>query len=537
MRTRASLDGWICGGIALLTVLVHLHVNTDITNDHAAYIAMARQMLYGDWPIRDFRDDGSLLQLLLSAAVQMIGGFRLLGELLLAWVFIAAANGLTYWLAFRLSGSRLAAAVAAVLTVLLVPRPYAYPKLFVYPLAFVALSRYAGRPDGTRLAMVAAATALAFLFRIDHGVVVGAAALVSVFVVRAPDVRAGSREGLRLAGWCVLFGLPQMAYVTWATGWPRYVESILSFGTYAVVTGRGWPLAPSLTGGVFSSANGLAFLLNLYLLIAIIALIHTATDLTRSWRRGGAPPAHAVSVVTTLVMWGLMVPMLARDQLDSRVAEIGVPIAILGAWIAQRWRDAPLPRVVRMSVLGTILAASLASLCARPPMTEFFTRPAAVFRDAPFQIDRFETLAESPPIERYAPPSIEGERWAVRYAALCTRENDRLLVTWFGPEVYLYAGRAFAGDRWVYLPFDNSRQRQRAVVERLRAQSVPLVFVDIAEYAAFGTAWPEIAAYLDQAYASAAEVRVPGARPTRVLARRDRIPSRHVGFANLPCFK
>ncbi len=113
----------ICVGLSVLTVLLHLYVNTDFTNDHAGYLSMSRQIVYGYWPIRDFRDDGALLQILLSALVQKIGGFRLLGEMLLSWAFFAAANCLTYWLTFRLTGKRIAAVVAAVFATLLLPRP------------------------------------------------------------------------------------------------------------------------------------------------------------------------------------------------------------------------------------------------------------------------------------------------------------------------------------------------------------------------------------------------------------------------------
>lgn len=530
-------DVYICAGLALLTVLIHLYVNTDVTNDHAGYLAMARQIVYGDWPIRDFRDDGSLLQILLSAAVQKIGGFHLLGEMLLSWAFFAAANCLTFWLAYRLSGSRVAAAAAAVLAALLVPRPYAYPKLFIYPLAILALWRYVERPQMGRLAAVAATTALAFLFRIDHGVAIAATSVVAVAAVHAREPRAAVRQGLILARWFLLFALPQLVYVMWSVDLSRYVESIVSFGAYAGADRAPWPVALSVNSGLFTETNAVVFLLDLFLVIAGIALVHAGVQAARAWSHRIDAPRETLWILVVVVMWGLMLPMLARGQYYTRIAEIGPPIAILGAWLAVRWLAVDLMPSVRWAVLGALLAATVVALCWRTPMVRFFTRPADVFRGAPFQSRLLKELATSPPIDRFAPrDDTERDRWMVRYAYLCTKPNDRLLVTWYGPEVYFYAGRAFAGDRWVYLPFDNSPERQHQVVEQIRAQSVPLVLVERHSHSAFTASWPVLADYLDEAYTIAAEVTLDADRVTRVLTHKTRVPSRHLSFANLPCF-
>jgi hypothetical protein len=186
-------------------------------------------------------------------------------------------------------------------------------------------------------------------------------------------------------------------------------------------------------------------------------------------------------------------------------------------------------------LLGAVLVAVTAAICSRDPVVRFFTGTRDVLDGAPFQAERLKILATSVPIDDYAPPGIGGERWLVRYAAECTQPGDRLLVTWFGPEVYLYAGRAFAGDRWGYLPFDNSLERQRDIVDRLRAQSVPLVFVDTAEYPAFRKSWPTLDGYFQEKYIVAADVPYRG-RPIRVLIDTRRTPSSHIAFNKLPCF-
>jgi hypothetical protein len=533
-RFRTPLDTWILVSLTVLTIFVHLHVNLSLLNDHAAYLAMARQMVYGDWPIRDFRDDGSLLQILLSAAVQKIGGFHMLGEMLLAWAFIAAANCLAFWLALRLSGSRIAAAAATILVALFVPRPYAYPKIFIYPLAMLVLWRYIDRPHRGRLASVAGVAALAFLFRIDHGVVILATSVATVIAVHAREPHNAVRRAAQLGAWFLLFALPQLAYITWSVGVPRYIESVTTFGGYARSQGTPWLFALSMTDGLLTQANAVVFLVDVFLIIGIASLVRGVWLLTNAWRRGSVVPREALWGLVVAVMWFLMLPILARDHRDTRIPDFAQPMAILGPWMATLWVSRG-RRLTRWTVLSTVLVAVTAAICSRDPVVRFFTGTRDVLGGAPFQAERLKNLATSVPINNYAPPGIGGERWLVRYAAECTQPGDRLLVTWFGPEVHFYAGRAFAGDRWGYLPFDNSLERQRDIVDRLQAQSVPLVFVDTAEYPVFRKSWSALAAYLDERYSVATDIPYRG-RPTRVLVDKRRTPSSHIAFNQLPCF-
>src|SRR5262249_43710485 len=160
---------------------------------------------------------------------------------------------------------------------------------------------------------------------------------------------------------------------------------------------------------------------------------------------------------------------------------------------------------------------------------------ARVFEKAPFQAPFLKKLATSPPIDQFAPPDTpRSYERLVRYAYACTKPDDQLLVTWFAPDVYFYADRKFAGDRWGYLPFDNSPERQQRVLDTLKAQSVPLVFVDIDYYPEFRRSWPALAAYLDQSYRLEAEVPVADERIIRVLAFNGRVPSRYVKLEGLP---
>jgi hypothetical protein len=381
---------------------------------------------------------------------------------------------------------------------------------------------------------VGAVTALAFLFRIDHGVVVGASALLAVTLVHARHARALVRDAAVLGGSALLFMVPHLVYVIWAVGLSRYLESILTFGAYADATRESWPFVPRPDAGWLTEQNGTIVLLDLFLLVAFTVLIREGWRLWRDWRAGRDAGVKNIQVLVTVAMWALMVPMLARGQYYTRIAEFAVPIAILGAWAAVQWTAAS-TSVPRRAAAATVMGICVVALCLRMPLVRTFT-DADVLDGAPFQTRQIMRLAASPPIEAYAPEAMDTEGWTARYVSECTEPDDRVLVTWFGPEVYFQGGRAFAGDRWVYLPFDNSPRQQQRVVERLRLQSVPIVLVDVAAYPVFRSSWPALSAYLSDAYIGAADV-TEGDRVIRVLAHRDRIPTSHLSFANLPCFR
>jgi hypothetical protein len=190
--------------------------------------------------------------------------------------------------------------------------------------------------------------------------------------------------------------------------------------------------------------------------------------------------------------------------------------------------------LIRWGGIATATAAIVIALCLRLP-ERFFTSPTAVFA-VPMQWSLLKDLATSPPFDASAPPDVDGERWVVRYIHRCTKPGDRVLVTWFGPEVPLYAGRAFAGDRWAYLPFDNSTERQRRIVDRIQSQSVPLVFVNIEQYPQFEHYWPVLATYLGSAYAAGPDIVERPGWTTRVLVRKGLVPARRLLLAGLPCF-
>jgi hypothetical protein len=144
-----------------------------LTDDHFFYLIRGWQILFGDLPVRDFVDHGAPLYYYVGAAVQAVMGRGTVSELEFSSAMLALSAALTFWLCARASGSILLGVVGAAFQMLLDPRFYNYPKLLVYAAAIPLLWRFADRLDFKSVLWVAIATAVAFLFRHDHGAFIG----------------------------------------------------------------------------------------------------------------------------------------------------------------------------------------------------------------------------------------------------------------------------------------------------------------------------------------------------------------------------
>ena len=61
-----------------------------IENDHFVMLARAHQVLYGDWPVRDFEDPGQPLAYLVSTAAAAMFGPTVLVNVVLSLLFLSA---------------------------------------------------------------------------------------------------------------------------------------------------------------------------------------------------------------------------------------------------------------------------------------------------------------------------------------------------------------------------------------------------------------------------------------------------------------
>jgi hypothetical protein len=213
------------------------------TNDHYAHLALAQQLLLGERPVRDFTDPGWPLTYLLSAAAWRLAGNTMWVEWTIVSTALAAAAACTVAAAHRLSGSLLIAAIVTMLEIVIFPRTYSYPKILTYAMAACAMIAVAAQPTRRHAVLLAGVVAIAFLFRHDHGLYIGAGAAVCVALLGPPGLVFSARRLALLVAATGAFLLPWMLFVTLNGGLRAYFETALEFARAEANASnlRSWP--------------------------------------------------------------------------------------------------------------------------------------------------------------------------------------------------------------------------------------------------------------------------------------------------------
>jgi hypothetical protein len=217
----------VATAIAFALTWIFRWLTIDFANDHFVHLSRARQILLGEVPVRDFFDPGLPLHYYASAAALTVSGQNLFGEAVLTVTLIALGAALTFYLAARSSRSLLLATVATVVAVAMFPRLYNYPKVFLYPLALGCLWHYATRRTTIALAALAGMTAVAALFRLDHGFYIGATSAVGVVLANRDRIRAIPAVAVRFAAMTAALLLPFVIFIQLTAGIPAYAAGIL----------------------------------------------------------------------------------------------------------------------------------------------------------------------------------------------------------------------------------------------------------------------------------------------------------------------
>ncbi len=143
-------------------------------NDHFLHFVYAKQVQAGEQPLRDFLDAGlqgarPSLTYELSAAAQTYLGNNLRAE---AWLTVGGV-ALGAAIAF-LAGCVIApwpwALVTALLSALISPKLYSYPKVLVTAVASLLIVSASRLPVWPRVVLMSVWTAIAFLFRHDYAI-------------------------------------------------------------------------------------------------------------------------------------------------------------------------------------------------------------------------------------------------------------------------------------------------------------------------------------------------------------------------------
>jgi hypothetical protein len=539
-----------------------------LTDDHFFYVVRGWQILFGDLPVRDFVDHGAPLFYYVAYGVQRLFGRGTLSELMFCTTLLSIGAAGTFWLATIASGRIPMGLGAAVLHILLAPRFYNYPKVVVYVAAIPLLWWFVDKPGSRPRFWIALVTAIAFLFRHDHGVFV-ALAMATVLVSMSELPWAARARHALVYGLIVLALLsPYLLFIEWNGGLFSYFRQASAWAERDRVRAPVvWPglfdnpdgvSDEARTGGPVARAiatvrdNGVAWLYYIEILLPCFALLLLAAS-----RDGFRPtwPRARSKLVLVAALAAILDAGFLRSPLEARLADPSVPIVILVAWLcvalaslvrssgslnASVQRFAWPVRLVSLSAGAVVMAVIVATVSDdlyerldKSAMTDRFGKPFERVTSVAKQVRLDWDLASwmSRP-ERHDLVTLS------LYVNACTTPNDRVLVQAYLPQVVALARRAFAGGHADLRPgFFKTEEAQRLVLDRLQRQSVPLILLETGDsLAGFRELFPIVFAHIDQHY------RVAGTRVfdqrfgLTLYVRKDLTPTSTWAPLDWPCY-
>ena len=515
-------------------------------NDHFIQLALAKQVEAGAQPLRDFSDavQGARPSLTyeLSAAAQRWLGDNFLSEALLTVSGVALAAVVTF-----VTGARLApwpwALTITVLSVLLSPKLYSYPKVLVLAVASLLIVVYAERPSRSRAAGLGVWTAIAFLFRHDYAVYCAAGVVAVLAAAHRHDPRTALRRVAGSGLLALVLLLPSIWWVQRYAGLGEYVRNALEISAREAdrTSLHGWP-AFSLSGvesvtGFFSRAeNTRAWL---YYTLLALPWAGVAAIGVKWLRRTPDPRGWTAAVAGLSVLAGVCAKFFLRGNLPARFSEVApaaavLALALLGSW-TYRGTSRAAPWLVRnaVAVLLVLITATSLMVLLRVPAefrSTYLNSPARAITQTG---DLFRELRTLPGAMREAGPVSRMQ--AADYVHRCTKPADRVLVFSYAPEIEVFAERLFAGGRAAFMPGYYAREKySRDALAWLARESVPIIIAEPDETSELYERFPLLADYFRSNYDDAGSVMMSEVA-FRVFVRRASVPTGTSG-EGLPCF-
>ena len=129
-------------------------------------------------------------------------------------------------------------------------------------------------------------------------------------------------------------------------------------------------------------------------------------------------------------------------------------------------------------------------------------------------------------------------RALTRYLLDCTAPSDRVLVTWYEPDVYFYAERGFAGGQAYFERGSfGSVADQRLTIERMQQQSIPIIVGRRDQEDLFREGFPLVYDHVQTRYRLAAETTFGGEHTVLVHVDAKVDPDAEHPAHGLPCYR
>jgi len=533
-QSRAAHDWrWpvMIAAFVITTGFRYLTLADGFPNDHFVYITAGWQMLFGEWPTRDWVDPGLPLMFALSALAQAVVGKVLLAEALLVSMAFGLAAALTVAAVVELTGSLGLAVLATALEVAVFPRTYGYPKVLVYAAVFWCFARYVNQPTPRRVVAMAIAVVGAFLFRHDHGLFLGIGGALTILLTPGDGPW---RHRLRpLAAYVAagtLLVLPYLAYVQLYGGIASYVSAGIDFSQREAA--RQWHVWPAVFGDADPLASALVYEFYAIPLVALLVLVAFRRD-SRWWRF--AAQVVPVAAVALMANYNFI-----RDPLVTRLPDAIVPAVVLVAWLLMRGLEA---RRYQPAILA---AGTLALL--------LFSASVVRAGDLFGNIDRTSLWAEwdhplrllgtrtSELQQRFARRQIPTRATAglipfFEYLDRCSTPDHRLLVGGYLVEVPFFARRRFAAGQPYFGGSFGGEEGQRLALRRIREEIVPFAIIPSDYASAIESRFYLIDQYLRARYMLMTEVPVSDELVVSILVDSTMVPSGRDRETSWPCFR
>lgn len=525
----------------LLAVLWQFLTYNGFPNDHYFHVARARQMLLGDWPIRDFVDVGAPLMYVPSALSRWMFGDVAGSELLVVATGVGIGAAATAVAASWLARSTVVGVGVTLLEILASPRSYSYPKMLFYGLAGCVIVAVAAQASRARVVTAAVLTAVAFLMRHDHGLFIGAACAVAI-VLSASGLAGAPRRLVMFAAVVAAVLAPWAAWVQYYQGLVPYFQTGIAVSRREADISilRDLPYLQVSAG--LTAENVYAWLYYLFWSLAGISL------LVAVWRRVTRREAWAGESVAVgaiaLIALALDASFL-RNPLETRIADATVPACLLGAWLlGVAWtmkgrRAIVIP--VRLAA-GVLVAVTSVAIWHAGDVHDKLDE-VGVFEDDLEHLQQHTAAVVAaltgPEMDARKLPSrvSAGLLPFFRYLNRCTGTRDRLLVSGPYPDVFVLSRRGFAGGHMSFQEaFYHSDADQQLTLERMKRESVPFIVLPLDDQDAFARSFPHILAHLTAAYDVLADIPVDGLKGVRILVERARPRLGTDAETGWPCF-
>lgn len=512
-------------GAALVTAAWRFLAFPGFNNDHYVHLARAYQILLGEWPVRDFADPGLPLMYLVHAASTALFGTALGVEWAVVTAGFVIGAACMAIVAARLSGSAALAFVLAAYLAALHPRSFGYPKIALYAVAALLIARVAARPALARIGALAFATAVAFLFRHDHGLFIGFGSLVAVVLAsRSDGWRTAAARTAALGACTAVFLAPWALFVQYHAGLVEYLAAGVDFSRGEAVGNAlrelprfRWPGSPA---GAFGSGQAWLFYTFHALPLACLAALVRRSPV-EAWRGETTTVAALVAIAIPVNVTFL------RGWLEGRIPDAAVPAALLGSWLvglafARGGRFRPARQALAVIGLATTGWAVYWAGGVRDQMdkAEVLHGPKAVQARI---VDLWRRLQLTVPEGDHVPSRYSQALLPfIAFVDRCTSANDRLLVTHLFPEVYVMARRGFAGGHQSFQPgLYLSEADQALTIARLERQSVPFVVIVRQGFETLRSQMTRVFDYVDERWTHLVDIPVPETEGIEILVDRN----------------